>query len=168
MAKKRSRTRRKFNLRRVRLTPTLPLGALATVTAITIATTGNADGAYRCVSIKGTWIMKELTTDEGPVIVGFAHSDYTVAEIKEAIEASASISVGNKVEQERANRLVRQVGIFMENGALNDGEPISTKLNWLIPIGKEVNVFAYNDDTVILATGSRVNFNGNMWVKDST
>jgi len=152
----------------VRVTPTLALGALATVTAITTGMSGVADGAYRCVSIKATWALKELATDEGPVIVGYAHSDYTVAEIKEAIEASAAISIGNKVAQEQANRLVRQVGIFMENGSLNDGEPITTKLNWFIPIGDEVNLFVYNDDTVVLAATARIQVNGNMWVRDST
>ncbi len=171
MAKKRGGSRRKFNLRRVRITPTLPLGTLAAATALTTGLTGNADGAYRCVSVKQTWSIREMTADQGPILFGYAHSDYSVAEIKEAIEAAAAISVGNKVAQEQANRLVRLVGSFQPDDTgeqiFNDGEPVSTKLNWLIPIGKEVNMFTYNDDTSDLTTGGRVTSSGEMWVKDS-
>ncbi len=172
MAKKRGGLRRKFNLRRVRVTPTLALSTLAAATALTVGLTGNADGAYRCVSIKQTWSIKEMTAGQGPILFGYSHSDYTVAEIKEAIEAAAAISVGNKIAQEQANRLVRLVGSFQPDDTgeqeFNDGEPVSTKLNWLIPIGKEVDLFVYNDDTSDLTTGGRVSASGDMWVKDST
>ncbi len=118
----------------------------------------------------GIWTLDNLPSGDGPVVVGYAHSDYSVTEIKEALEAGSSISVGNMVSQEHANRLVRKVGTFVEAEApLNNGMPIKTRLNWLIPIGKEVNVFAFNDHAAdALATGSILTFNGNMWVKDSS
>ncbi len=100
--------------------------------------------------------------------MGFAHSDYSVTEIKECLE-TLNIDPGNKVAQERAKRLIRIVGTFGSNAneALNDGKPISTKLNWLITEAFQVNFFVFNDDTVALTTGSLVNFTGNMWVQDS-
>ncbi len=137
--------------------------------AIVAALTGSADGAYRVRSIKAAWNSQELTDADGPLVVGYAHSDYTVTEIKECIEASAAISVGSLIEQERSNRLVRVVGTLGDaiDDVLNDGEPISTKLNWLIPIGKAVNMFVYNDG-ITMTTGAAVRVNGSLWIQDST
>ncbi len=165
------RSTRRFNLRRVRITPTQPLGTLAAATALVVGLTGSADGAYRVVSVKQTWSIKEMTAGQGPILFGYAHSDYTVAEIKESIEAAAAISLGDKIAQEKANRLVRLVGSFQPDDTgeqlFNDGKQVSTKLNWLIPIGKAVNMFCYNDDTSDLTTGGRVSSTGDMWIKDS-
>ncbi len=131
--------------------------------------TPSADGAYRCRSVKAAWTSQELTDADGPLLVGYAHSDYSVTEIKECIEASAAISVGDKIAQERANRLVRVVGTLGDaiDDDLNDGKPISTKLNWLIPIGKSVNMFAYNDG-ITMTTGALVRCNGSLWIQDSS
>ncbi len=168
MAKKRSRRRRRFNLRQVRVTPELALATLASDTALVVGMTGVAVNSYRCRSIKGVWNKRLATAGEGPITVGFAHSDYSVTEIKECLE-TLNIDPGNKVAQERAKRLIRIVGTFGSNAneALNDGKPISTKLNWLITEAFQVNFFVFNDDTVALTTGSLVNFTGNMWVQDS-
>lgn len=161
--------KRKFNLRKVRVTPGVALSTLGSVTAITVGCTGSADGAYRCVSINGAWALTGLTEGEGPITVGYAHSDYSVTEIKEALEAITSINVGDKIAQEKANRLVRVVGTLNDGQSadLNDGEPVKTRLNWLIPIGKEINVFAYNEGTT-LTTGASVNMSGDMWIRDSS
>lgn len=169
MARKSRRTRR-FNLRLVRTSTAVALTTLANVTVLTAVVTGAADGAYRAMTLTNTWSLKGLTASEGPITVGYAHSDYTVTEIKEAIEAGASISIGNKVAQEQANRLVRIVGSFSglsTNEVLEHGEPISTKLNWFIPIGESVSIFAYNDSGATLTTGAIVDVTGKMFVKDS-
>ncbi len=168
-AKRTPKRRRRFNLRKVHITPAQALSTLAGVTVITTGLTGAADGAYRLVSAKGIHSILGLTAAEGPVTVGFAHSDYSVTEIKEAIESALSISVGDKVAQEKANRLVRVVGeISAAEPMLAEGMPVSTKLNWFIPIGKVVNLFAYNNNSGALTTGGIQNFSGDLWVKDST
>ncbi len=168
MAKKGRRTRRKFNLRRVRVSPALPMLTTGSKLALSVDVAGAADGAYRAISLKGTWNLRVLTAGDGPLICGFAFGDYTDVEIEEAIEASAAISVGDAIAQEKADRRVRIVGQLNEgNLELLDGKPVSTKLNWLIPIGKTVKLFVYNDG-VALTTGAVVSFNGDMWVKDST
>lgn len=161
-----------MNLRKVRVIPQVSLGTLGNVTAIVGAVTGAADGQYRAMSLNGTWSLKGATAGEGPIVIGFAHSDYSVTEIKEAIEIQNSINLGDKVAQEQANRLVRIVGTFpsaqvaAEDVVLNDGRPMKTRLNWAIPIGKAVNIFAYNDSGATLTTGAIVDFNGDLWVKD--
>ncbi len=162
--------RRAFNLRGVQSSGSLALGTLGTVTAITSAALAAADGAYRIMSASLTWALEDFTAGEGPIVVGFAHGDYTVTEIKECIESGASISIGDKIANERANRLVRRVGVFDGvAGAekLNDGKPIKTRLNWAIPIGKTLSLFAYNDGIVTnLTTGALVRINGKFWVRD--
>ncbi len=167
MAKK-PRRRRRFSLRGVRITPELALSTLASDTALASGLTGNGDAPYRCMSIKQVWTLSGLTAGEGPVTVGFAHSDYTVTEIKECLEAQASVSAGNMVVREQADRKVRVVGVLgpEANSQLNDGKPISTKLNWLIPVGIEVRMFAFNESTASLTTGAVLNGVGRMWVQD--
>lgn len=168
MARKRGR-KRSFNLRRVRVTVGDALDTLASATALVTGITPASVSTYRLVSAKLAWSLTELTESDGPIVVGYAHSDYTVGEIKEAIESQNSINPGDKISQEQSNRLVRIVGSFsgMENQSLNDGRPIKTKLNWLIPIGQFVNMFAYNDGAGALTTGSNLRANGDIWVKDS-
>ncbi len=170
LAKKGRGRRRRFNLRRVRITPELALGTLASDTVLNVGFLGAADGAYRCMTINATYSVKGLTGGEGPITFGYAHSDYSVTEIKECLEASNSISQGLKIEQERANRLVRVIGTLSQTGAsmLNDGRPVKTRLNWLVAIGDQVNLFAFNESTAALSTGCVVNVQGDMWVKDST
>ncbi len=169
MAKRRSRKRR-FNLRGVRVTPARTLTTLAAATAITSGTTGVAVTPYRLMTAKLVWALTGLTAGEGPITCGYAHSDYSATEIKEAIESAASIDLGNLQAREQSERLVRIVGTFgaVAAGAeLNDGNPISTKLNWLISIGDQVNIFAWNEDTSALTTGASLNAVGTMWLKDS-
>ncbi len=168
--KGRSGGRARYSLRGVRFDSDITLSTLGNVTVLTNGVTGNADGAYRMISIETTWSRKGGTGGEGPITVGYAHSDYSAAEIKEALEVNASISVGSKIENEQANRLVRIVGVFPGLGtdeALDDNRPIKTRLNWFIPIGKEVNLFAYNNSGASLTTGTVIDCVGKCWVKDS-
>ncbi len=163
----RSGPRRRYSLRRVRVTPELALGTLTTDTVITAVATGLATDTYRLISAKLSWTLTNLTAGEGPITVGLVHSDYDVAEIKECLEAFG-IDQGDKIAQEQMDRLVRVVGTFTgANSTLNDGRPIRTKLNWKIAIGKEVLIFAYSEDTATLTTGATVNAAGNYWVRDA-
>ncbi len=168
MAKRRPTGRRRFNLRRVRTTPALTLGTLADVTVLAEGLTGLSTDRYRAISFKGIWSIRNNTA-QGPIVVGFSHSDYSVTEVKECLEASGAIAPGNKVAREQANRFVRIVGSFDSSSAdqvLNDGKPITTKLNWDIPIGFQVDIFAYNESGASLTTGNVIQVDGNLWVKD--
>lgn len=176
MAKK-PKSKRRFNLRRVRISSELALVTLASDTALLGSLTGAAGGAYRAVTMKHTFTLRNATEGEGPVTVGYAHSDYSVTEVKECLEAFAAIDQGDKIARERANRLVRTVGTFWRTGgvtgavgsaSLNDGKPVRTRLNWLINIGDSVNLFVFNESTGALTTGAFVNIQGDMWIKDST
>ncbi len=166
---KRGGRRRPFHLRRVPVTPALSLGALVTVIAIKTSLVGTSDAQYRLMSANLAWTLHNHTAGEGPISVGLAFGSYTVTQIKECLEASASISPGDKSSQEKANRWVRTIGHFSGEGvseSLNDGKPISTRLNWAIPIGETVQMWAYNNDTNDLTTGSVVGAMGEIYVKD--
>ncbi len=170
MAKKRtSRKSRRFNLRRVRCSPELPLGTLASDTALTVKLAGGTSTTPMVVaSVNLTWQISALTADEGPLTVGLAHEDYTVAEIKECLEASAAIDAGDQIAKERANRKIRIVGtIDSEDERLNEGKPLKTKLNWFFPAGLGVEIFVFNEQTGALTTGSSLKVAGDMWVRDT-
>ncbi len=168
MAKRKGHGRRRYNLRGVKVTPQFALGTLATQIVLTAPLVGTSDAQYRLVTASAVWALRSFTAGEGAVTVGYAHNDYTITEIKEYLESATSISPGNKVLQEQANRWIRVVGTFKSeaNNILNDGLPVKTRLNWAIQIGSAVNVFAYNENSSSLTTGSVVECIGKIWVKD--
>ncbi len=155
-------------MRPVRSSAAVTLATLGSLTALASALWSGSTGALRVMSVKASWSLLALTSNEGPIIVGYAYGDYTVTEIKEAIEASTAIDLGNKIAQEQANRLIRIVGTMGDEGQddLNNGDPITTKLNWRFNAGKALNIFAYNDGAAALTTGAIVHHNGTIWVKD--
>ncbi len=103
-------------------------------------------------SLVATWSIAEWTptANAGPIMVGVSHSDYTAAEIEEWIESTGSWNEGDLVQQEVANRKIRQVGVFQQMGnllsdsVLNDGKPIKTKLKWILLEDQTLNLWAYN------------------------
>ncbi len=103
-------------------------------------------------SLVATFTVAEWTpgAGDGPILVGIAHSDYSDAEIEAFIEMTDSWDEGNLVEQEIAKRKIRKIGIFESPGGategvvLNDGEPIKTKLNWILLQGQTLALWAYN------------------------
>ncbi len=123
-----------------------------------------------------TWSLSELTlaANQGPIMVGVAHSDYTAAEIEEWVENTSSWEQGNKVQQEIARRKIRRVGTFLTEGnlgevvrgILNDGKPIRTRCGWGLITGQTLKIWSYNLGSVALAgTAPDVNAEGhcNLW-----
>ncbi len=163
-----SRKRRKYNLKQVRATPAIVLGTLASAVAVKADVIGTTDMAHRCISLDMVWSCPGLTAGEGPIAVGYADDDYTVTEIKECLEAG-NLGFTDKIAAERQRRLVRIVGhLSNEIPTLNDGRPIKTRLNWLIPTGHAVAFFAYNEGSAPLSTGAILKTTGNMFVTKGT
>ncbi len=172
MAKKRKS--RRFNLRRVRIAASLACGALATVDVATPAPIhAVAADKFRVISLNCSynWLDIADAIDDGAQF-GVSHSDYTDAEVEECLEASGSIDLGDKIAQEKANRLVRQIGNFgslsgsnLGGRMFNDGKPVRTKLNWLMSASDTVNLWVRNSSGVVWTTGSKIGITGDMWVK---
>lgn len=152
-------------------------GALSTLagdTAISFVVTGTVTEKAWLSSVKLNWAMDDFTpgTDDGPILVGVAHSDYSTSEIEAWIENSGGWSEGDLVAQEIAKRKIRQVGVFENPSAavdvavLNDGKPITTKCGWMLETGDTVRYWAYNTGTSALATTDpnlKINGHANLW-----
>ncbi len=154
---KRRRSRWGPNDKNIPFLSNLNVGAPLDGIVVKGTTLAASDRSYRLLSFTTQWAMRGHTASEGPIMVGYAHNDYSVTEIKEALEAEAAMATGDKVANEQANRLVRLVGTFqgaLTDEVLNDGKPIRTRLNWAIPLGGNVAVFAYNRSGATLTTGS--------------
>ncbi len=166
--KRKPKRRRRSNLRLVRVSPQKALLTLGSLTALAAPLVPTSDAQYRLMTCDCTWSLINFTAGDGPITVGYAHNDYTVAEIKEAIENTSSISPGDKIAQEKASRWVRIVGTLSGAGAssLNDGQRVRTRLNWAIQIGSAVNVFIFNESTGALTTGAILDVVGDLWVLD--
>ncbi len=151
-----SKKRRYKGYRRLPFTVTILGGTTAAddVTALNLTEVFTEE--RRILSIEASWALQGETAGDGPWSVGMAHSDYSAAEIEECLEAVGSWDEGDKVAQEQAKRLVRQVGILTEEEtALNEGQPIKTRLNWRVATGDSLKFWLRNRG-IQLTTGSEI------------
>ncbi len=174
MARQKRRRARPFNLRKVRINVSTSIGAVAAADLITGPLTAVSTNPYRVMSAELAYSVTDLAAfiDDGQT-VGLNHGDYTNAEVEECLEAQGAIDIANLVEQEQANRLVREIGVMAHGGsstdsgaALNDGRPVKTKLNWRIGIGDTVSVWIRNGSDTVWTDGSNLLVTGHIWIKD--
>ncbi len=128
---------------------------------VTVTVIGNVmTEARRVLSIMVSIAMEGLANTDGPIEVGVAHSDYTAAEIEEALEAGGAWDEGDLVAQEQAKRMVRRIGVLTEQEtALNEGQPIKVRLNWLVATGDTLQFWLWNRG-IQLTTGMEIAFTG--------
>lgn len=172
MAKKRGARRHQQNIRRVLIQTVAPLLTLGSKVALVAPLFAASDSEYLLMNMNITWSWTAITAQNGPISCGVAADGYTAAQVEECLEAITNISLGNKIAQEQANRIVRQVGTLSPDvvttgtkAVLNDGKPVYTKLNWKVPIGDVPQVYVYNQASVALDTGSSVLLQGWAWIK---
>ncbi len=169
--------RRRGNMARYlrgKVNQSMELATLAGTTLIAVSFSETLLESARLTSIVATYSISDFTpaVDDGPITVGIAHGDYTAAEIEEVLENSGSWAAGNLVAKEIANRKIRRIGTFdlsavqasTVGGAavLNDGKAIKTKLNWLLRTGQTLKLWAYNEGSGALVTGSSVSIQGHV------
>ncbi len=166
-AKKRPR-RRSTGFTAISVTVTLALSTLATDTVIkvNVFTTDFAENFY-AISAEGVWTMRENVAGETPIQFGFAHSDYSVAEIAEKLVSDEANIRGDKVAQEQSRRQVRLAGAIADSAAtdmmLNNGTPVKTPLR--MKIGNDFNLamWARNRSGSNLTGNTRVQFTGKIF-----
>lgn len=177
MTKRRRRGRRKPNFSKYikgQISIDMDLGTLAGNTGTRSAVPDVVIEKARVSSIVCTYTMGQVTpgNDIGPVAVLVAHSDYTLAEIEEWLEASESWSQTDLVAKEVADRRIKLVGMFetpdsaSDTVTLNEGKPIKTKLNWQLYTGQGLAFVGYNTGSSAFATTDPdVHFRGhaNVW-----
>ncbi len=158
------------NFRAIDASATLALLALASGIVVKNDLTEASDAAYYAVSCDLRWSTRDMTAAEGPIVVGVAHDDLTVTEIKEALESKAAISRGDIVANEKRRRPVRRAGMFavaLTDEVLNDGRPIRLPLKMRIPIGVKLAFFAYNKSGAALTTGGEIVVDGPIFIRYS-
>ncbi len=144
----------------------LALGTLGSDTVLSTSISTLSEDFY-AVGAKGVWTLSTLTAGEGPIHCGFAHDDYSVAEIEECLDAGASFAgPGSKIEQEQSRRLVRQSGAFagqLADDALDGGEVNNYPLRFMINSGHGLAIYAYNQSGGNLQTGAILRFSGHVY-----
>ena len=108
-------------------------------------------------SLVASYSMSEFTVAAGvgPILVGVCHSDYSIVEIEEFIEATLSWSEADLIAREVGSRKIRKIGIFDADetaDVLNDGKMIKTKLNWIINQGQSLKLWGYNTGSAAVVT----------------
>ncbi len=177
MAKHGKRSRRGRKFRRYLAGKIRHLLQLGTLGGTTIISTNVVDvlteKAY-LTSVRLAWSLVRMTTatNDGPIMVGVAHPDYSGAEVEAWIENQASWEEGDVIGQEVGRRKIRMVGVFLNPegvdvvSRLNDGKPITTKCGWQLQTGQSVKIWAYNLGTSALATTDpevRAEGHANLW-----
>ncbi len=161
----------RYSLRRVRISANSAIGALAALDVITNAVIAGAGDTYRLISVDCSYALIDSTVADDGQSFGLAHSDYTAAEIEECLEATTAIDLGDKVAQEKANRLVRMIGTFAPGSdageQFNDGKRVKVRLNWKMSIGDTITLWIRNSSSTIYTTGALISMNGDLWLKDS-
>lgn len=149
--------------RRPYVTVSLTLTTLATKDLLSDTLSNAVDEKCRWMSIEAAYSLVNLTTGDGPIMFGVAHPDYSDPEIEEAIEAFGAVTLADKIANERANRLVRVIGVLTEQEtAFRGGNLVKTRLNWMLATGQQPKVWAYNQGAALLSTGSEVTVQG--WI----
>lgn len=152
----------------------LDLTALAASTLVGSNLVDTVEEAVYVSSVKAAYTLDQYTViaGAGPFLCGWAHSDYTDAEIEAWVENNLSWSEGDKIGQEVAKRKIKQVGIFeLSNAALawgriRGGSTFTTKLGWSLITGQTLRFWVYNMGLVAVATtvpATRVQGHANLW-----
>ncbi len=154
------------------------LGTLAGNTGLTTQAPDTVTERALISSVVNSYILSGFTLldNVGPVMVGVAHGDYTLAEIEEWIELQTGWAEADKVSQERARRKIRRIGVIemvggltgVSRGTLNEGRPVKTKLNWILNSGQSVQFWAYNMGSAAFgSTDPNLHIQGhaNLWPK---
>jgi len=171
---KKGKSRRKFNLRPVRVNSGLGVGALASADVISSAITNVAANNMRVTSAHLAYSWADIQAlDDDAMAFGLAHGDYTAAEIEECLEAGGAMDKGDKIALEQSNRLVREVGqigghVEEVGGGISfaDGRIVKTKLNWNLSIGEALQAWVRNNSGAVYTTGSTLSISGKIWVRD--
>ncbi len=176
MARKRGGGRRNFSkFISGNIDVDLNVSTLATKAAVGDVTQTVIDTA-RISSIRCTYSLSNWTpaVNAGPIAVYVAHSDYVASEVEEFIETTGGWDLGNKIAQEIRSRRIRLIGVFQTPAdalaavRLNDGKPITTKLNWVMAEGDGLKFLAYNTGAANVSGTTNPNLNvfgkANIWM----
>ncbi len=148
----------------------LALSTLADETVIKVDMIAGATSLDKRIwwhSFKGFISISGQTATEGPLEVGCAHSDLSVAEIKEKIDAAAAVNLDDIIARERARRPVRTWGVFAglsTNEYLNNQSgSVKKVIKFSTGEDHEPAVYVMNHAGGALAGGAAITVFGKLW-----
>ncbi len=142
----------------------LALSTLAVNTVLATDLVAQEDDLFYISMLVKNMSLAGRTAGEGPIIWGVADGDYTVAEIKECIDARGieGFDQNDRIELEQARRAVREIGAFSGEGTAelwNDGQPTKVKLGFTVNrkaadgSQNHLQVWFMNQSSATLTTG---------------
>ncbi len=143
------------------------VGALGAADLGSTAFTATVDRPYWAASMDVIITVDAGSSGDQSAIIGVAHSDYSAAEIEEWIEATGSWSSIDKVQQEKARRKCRIIGVFRSLDPAvewNDGKLKRIKLGFMLETGTTLQLFVYNDSQTVFTTGAIVELTGKAYL----
>ncbi len=163
--KRTGRKRSRKNFVALPVSAQLTLGTLAANTVLTANLIATLTEDLFVISADLTWALLAHTAGEGPIEVGVAHGDLSVAEILEAV-AAAPTGPGDIIQNERSHRPVRQSGAFPglnTDEVIAQGSKVRTRCKFLVSDGVAFNAYALNRSGGTLTTGALVRVSGNLY-----
>ncbi len=113
-------------------------------------------------SIEASYSLRNWTPtiNAGPLLMGYAHSDYSDTEIETFIEQSTNWDQSNLVAQEVTKRKIKIIGqmnpadAIAETSVFKEGRIVKTKLNWMLSTGATIQFWVYNVGGAAVASSS--------------
>ncbi len=168
MAKHRKQTRvRGYGLVPIRWQISLALGALVNDVAVALVTVDSLAQNFDIISTEFEAAYRGHTAGEGPMDIGLAADQYSVAEIVEALDASPLSQYGTAME--RSRRRVRRYGQFSglnTEEEMSDEGPVRRKMFLRAQGGSDTGmakVYVVNRSNANLTTGTVVEITGTHW-----
>lgn len=161
------RRRKRVRLIKGQIDESVALSTLAAETGI-LAPTDTVDDTSYLISTEMVFSIREHTAGQGPLVLYWAHSDYTLAEIEEFIELQTGWGQADEVSKEISRRKVKLIGQFSGSGTeeiLNDGRLLKTKVGFVVSESQGLNLVVYNGSGSTLTSGTIVEFKGHCWIK---
>ena len=141
------------------------LSTLANDDVLSVASMASFGEDIYIISVDCLFSIRGLTALEGPLQFGFAHSDLTDTEIKEALEAELT-DPDDIIAKERARRPVRRAGQFSglnTDDIFNDGRVKRVKIKFSVGDGFTLDAWIKNRSGSALTTGANVGVTGTLY-----
>ncbi len=157
-----NRRRRQQGIAAVPLSGSVALATLADEAVILAALSGGLVDPFYAISADVA-INAVAGTGGEMVLVGLSHGDYSVTEVKEALEVEILGKSVDMINLERARRKVRDVSLLNLGAQKDEVEVKRVPLRFTLGTGKTLNLFVKNRSGAALTTGALVKISGKMY-----
>ena len=168
MSKKLKKRKRDRNFVAIPFSFSLALSTLGNDTVIKSQALGSNFGEdIFLVSLDWMATLNNFNAGNSPVTIGLAHSDLSITEIAEFLDAELT-DPDDIIFKERTKRPVRRLGIFVNEAGgtevvLNHGNIKRTKIMFSVGDGHNIDFWARNQSGGALTSGAQYNVFGTLF-----